>query len=428
MTRRSPFPRPHGRLRRAAIALGLAIAGLLSAAAASPAIRPGDRIAVVGNTFADQLRVHGYFETLLLQLPSEPRVSVRHLGWGGDMLSARDRPTNFPTEESVLIEHRTDVIVACFGLGESFAGDAGLPAFRTALKTFADSHRGRKYNGRSEVRLIFVSPLAYENLGALTPEPERRNRELAAYTAAMEQVAAAQELPFVNLFRPTLALMADAAAPKLTTNGVHLNAYGYWAVSRILAEGIAPATPPWALRIDASAPRATGAGVTITQLETAAAGVRFTVKEDRPPTLAPPITGPIHAALQPLRDTLTVANLAPGEYLLTIDGQPVLTASHARWAAGVAVDTSPRHRATETLRQAVNDKNQQWTYGWKALNQVHIVGERKTSPSGQALPAELIAFKRLADEKDLALRRRLEPLPLTHTWQLTPATGPISRP
>jgi hypothetical protein len=76
----------------------------------------------------------------------------------------------------------------------------------------------------------------------------------------------------------------------------------------------------------------------------------------------------------------------------------------------------------------VNDKNQQFVYGWKALNQVHIVGERKSSPSGQALPAEVIAFKRLADEQDEALLRRPVPLALTHTWQLTPATRPSSRP
>lgn len=425
--RPSPPPRPKS-YRRVATTFACAIAALVTAAsAAGPAIRPGDHIAIVGNTFADQLRVHGYFETFLLQLALEPRVSVRNLGWGGDMLSARDRPTNFPTEESVLIAHQTDVIVACFGLGESFAGAKGLPAFRTALKAFVDSHRGRKYNGKSEVRLILVSPIAYENLGTLTPEPERRNRDLADYTAAMEQVATGQELPFVNLFQPTLALMADSAAPKLTTNGIHLNAYGYWAVSRMLADQVGGVTRPWALRIDAQSLGAGADGVTITQVERAAGGVRFTVKENRPPSLAPPIKGPVHPALQPQRDTLAVANLAPGEYLLTIDGERVIAARHDRWAAGVAIDGSPHHREAERLRQAVNDKNQQFIYGWKALNQVHIVGERKASPSGQALPAELIEFKRLADQKDQVLRASIPPSTLAREWRLTPVSLPSSR-
>ncbi|MSU49410.1 MAG: dehydrogenase [Opitutus sp.] len=426
----TPAAAKHSRAFQAAFtfSLALAVAGFVSAAAAGPAIRPGDRIAIVGNTFADQLRVHGYFETLLLQLSPEPRVSVRNLGWAGDMLSARDRPTNFPTEETALIAHQTDVIIACFGLGESFAGPEELPAFRIALNAFVDSHRGRKYNGKSEVRLILVSPIACENLGTLTPERERRNRELAAYTVAMEQVASGQEVPFVNLFQPTLELTADSAAPKLTTNGIHLNAYGYWAVSRMLADGVATSTRPWALRIDARARRASSEGVTITQVEPADGGVRFTVKENRPPTLAPPIKGQIHPTLQGVRDTLVVSNLAPGEYLLTIDGEPTVEASHNRWAEGIAIDMSPRHREAEALRQAVNDKNQQFVYSWKALNQVHIVGERKSSPSGQALPAELIEFKRLADQKDLALRAGGPPFAHSHEWRLTPNSLPSSRP
>ena len=99
-------------------------------------IRPGDRVAIVGNRFADQLRVHGYLETLLLLHTRENPVSVRNLGWAGDMLTKRDRPTNFPTEESTLTDHRTDVIIGCFGMGESFEGEEGLEAFK---KDLADS-------------------------------------------------------------------------------------------------------------------------------------------------------------------------------------------------------------------------------------------------------------------------------------------------
>lgn len=77
-------------------------------------IRPGDHVAIVGNTFADQLRIHGYLETLLLHRWPDNPVSIRNFGWGGDMLTARDRPTNFPSEESTLKAHQTDVIVACF--------------------------------------------------------------------------------------------------------------------------------------------------------------------------------------------------------------------------------------------------------------------------------------------------------------------------
>ena len=68
----------------------------------------------------------------------------------------------------------------------------------------------------------------------------------------------------------------------------------------------------------------------------------------------------------------------------------------------------PAHKAAEVYRQQVNDKNRQFTYSWKALNQVHIVGERRSSASGRSLPEEVIAFRKLAEQRDLALRDGIE--------------------
>ena len=128
---------------------------------AEPAIRFGDRIAIIGNTFADQLRMHGYLETLL-QRHSD--LSIRNLGWAGDILTARDRPVGFPSEEATLTEHKTDLVIACFGMGESFEGDAGLPAFKANLQNLISLHQSKTYNGRSPARVILVSPIAQEDL------------------------------------------------------------------------------------------------------------------------------------------------------------------------------------------------------------------------------------------------------------------------
>ena len=147
-------------------------------------------------------------------------------------------------------------------------------------------------------------------------------------------------------------------------------------------------------------------------------GLHFTVREETPPGLSPPLRGKIHKNLANTRDTLVVENLAPGKYLLTIDGQPVADGSHEQWAEGVAVDASPAHKEAEAYRQQVNDKNLQFTYSWKALNQVHIVGERRKSASGQALPGEVIAFRKLANQKDNALQTGVALK--TRQWRLVP--------
>lgn len=402
--------------------LSLFIGG--SAAHADSPIRPGIRIAIVGNTFADQLRSHGYLETLLLQHWKEEPVSVRNLGWAGDTLSIRDRPTNFPTEESTLKEHQTDVIIACFGMGESFDGDAGVANFETDLKAFIASHSGKQYNGESEVRLILVSPIAYEDLGELTPKVASRNRDLKRYTQAMKIVAAGEGVPFVDLYQPSKALMADSDAVPLTINGIHLSEYGYWAVARILYEGFvenAPGNKKWQLTIDAKAKKGEGDGLRVSKLSSIRRELSFQVTEESSPSLAPPTNRDLPTALAQRRDSMTVKNLQPGKYVLMVDGERVASATHEEWAEGVAIDDSPTHRDAESFRAAVNDKNQQFIYSWKALNQVHIVGERRNSPSGRTLPAEVIAFKKLADQKDEALNRGIELK--TREWRLIPDTN-----
>jgi len=387
-------------------------------AAESP-VRPGDHVAFVGNTFADQLRSHGYLETLLLQRSAGNPVSIRNLGWAGDMLSARDRPTNFPTEASTLEAHKTDVIIACFGMGESFAGKAGLAEFKKQLNAFIASHRARKYNGRSAVRLVLVSPIAYENLGTRTPRWQERNREISAYGRLMNETAANTGVPFIDLYGPTAELMEGKDTPKLTDNGINLNAYGYWCVSRALADALLPGTAPWVLSVDAKSGKSLGRGARVSQVKFTTAAMAFTVQELNWPSLAAPVKGQVHPQLKRSLDQLRVMNLKPGNYRLLVDGKPVATASHIQWAAGLGLNSTPAHADLESYRKSIYDKNAHFVYSWKALNQVHIVGERRKSPSGRALPAEVIEFNKLTNQKDEALSSgiRLK----TRQWQLVPA-------
>ena len=114
---------------------------------------------------------------------------------------------------------------------------------------------------------------------------------------------------------------------------------------------------------------------------------------------------------------MIVNGLVPGDYLLQVDGQDVVSGNHEQWANGLPIDQSPAHKETEALRLKINDKNLQFTYSWKALNQVHIVGERKKSPAGAALPNEVIRFNELAILKDAELRETRPSR--TRTWKLT---------
>ena len=149
-------------------------------------------------------------------------------------MALQPRPLNFGTTPTHLYRQKADVILAFFGLNESFDGQAGLEQFEQDLTAYLRANLAAQYNGTSAPRLVLVSPIAHERLARLTRvDVDARNRELARYTEAMGRVAGQQGVPFVDLFTPTLALMAPGA-PALTINGIHLNEDGDRVVAQLL--------------------------------------------------------------------------------------------------------------------------------------------------------------------------------------------------
>lgn len=220
-------------------------------------LAPGDRLALVGNTLAERQQLFNHFETQLLTGFPEHDLIVRNLGWSADTLTLQPRPLNFGDAATHLTRQQADVIVAFFGLNESFEGEAGLERFSRDLDAYLAAHQGAHYNGTSAPKLVLVSPIAHERLPRLTQvDVDARNRALSAYTEAMRRGAASRGVVFVDLFTPTLAAMRSAASP-LTINGIHVNEDGDRLVARLLLEAFGvpaaarEATPSEVVRLDA---------------------------------------------------------------------------------------------------------------------------------------------------------------------------------
>ena len=201
-------------------------------------LRRGDRVILLGNTLAERMQHFNHFETLLMTRFADLRLAVRNLGWSADTITLQPRPLNFGTTPTHLYRQKADVILAFFGLNESFLGEAGLAAFEADLETFLRSHLAAKYNGTSPVRVALVSPIAHERLDRLPAvDAGARNRELARYTEVMRRVAERSGVAFADIFTPTLTLMS-AGGPPLTINGIHLNAHGDRVVARLLMDAL----------------------------------------------------------------------------------------------------------------------------------------------------------------------------------------------
>lgn len=260
-----------------AMSLVVFLAGFGSVKAAEPAIelQPGDHVCIIGGTFAERMQHFGWLETLIHSRLPEHKLVFRNLAFSGDEIdpAKRLRSRDFGTpdqwlsgsapvpqvdklskrDEGKVLENRfektntrADVIFAFFGYGESFAGEAGLPAFKSKLDEQLKHMLGQKYNGKSAPRIVLFTPIPH----ILTNDPNlpgddmvtAANARLAAYSAAMKEVAAANKVPVVDLFTLVSERLkkGDLTVP-LTINGIHQTDFGDRVIAELAVEQLAAA-------------------------------------------------------------------------------------------------------------------------------------------------------------------------------------------
>ena len=89
---------------------------------------------------------------------------------------------------------------------------------------------------------MLISPVAGENTDGV-PAADLNDERVALYTESMAEIAAAEQVGFVDVFTATATAMADPATD-LTINGVHLNEDGYRLFSREAFQGVFGQSPP----------------------------------------------------------------------------------------------------------------------------------------------------------------------------------------
>ena len=373
------------------------------------ALKPHDRIVYIGGTFAEQMGTFGYLETIVTSRRPSAQLSFRNLGWSADTPTLQPRPLNFGDMHTHLTQQKADVIFLCFGMAESFAGQQGLPKFRGDLRKLIESLRAHTYNGKTPPRLVLVSPIAHETLGPDLPDPTVHNQQLKAYTSSMRRIAGKQQVPFIDLYAPTLALMQDGSGEKLTFDGIHLTQYGYWVAAQLMAKSLGLLPPRKPIEIDAA-----GKG----------SGVRMSVVNKTLPLPPRPSGARVHRSIlqQTLRRVI-VRNLKPGRYALKIDGAAITgPIDAAAWAKGVAVPDSPAaQQSAEKLRRAIVDKNQQFFYRHRAVNGEYIYGRRKKPFGVVNFPPEMKKLDRMVRERDGRIWKLAKPFS-AQTFELGSAT------
>ena len=206
-------------------------------------LKDGDRVVLLGNTLIEREQRHGYWEAALTIAHSDKNITFRNLGWSGDTVwgEARARfggpADGFRHLKDHVVALKPTVILLGYGLNESFAGEAGLPNFQKGLETLLDTLAPTK------ARIVILSPLKQEKLPQPLPDPAEQNKNIKLYRDVLQKTAEKRGHGFVDLFE-----LVDGKE-RLTDNGIHLTAHGYWATGLTLSRDLG--NEPAVVEIDA---------------------------------------------------------------------------------------------------------------------------------------------------------------------------------
>lgn len=205
-------------------------------------IQRGDHICLIGNTLFERAQLFGQLTATLHAAFPDNELVVRNLAWSADEIDLSPRPENFGDIDQHLTFLKADVIIAAYGFNESFAGEAGLDAFKEKLTTFLETLQSKAFNGTAAPRVVLVSPIPNENVRGVAAA-DRNNTRIKMYTDAMRTVAEQQGVAFVDVFEPMLQYLGNPATD-LTINGCHLNKEGYDVFADSFFRGCFQSPPP----------------------------------------------------------------------------------------------------------------------------------------------------------------------------------------
>ena len=248
------------------IALVIVIATLTmqfkTTAPATIQLKKESRIVLIGNNLGSRMMNYGHFETELHLRYPDFNLFIRNMCDGGntpgfrphasrpspwafpgaekfqtELANPSDSEGHFDTEDQWLTRLKADVVIAFFGYNESFEGPQGLENYKAELDAFVKHSLKQKYNGSAAPQLALISPIAFEDLSKQydLPDGQKENINLSLYATAMKEVAAANNVLFVDVYAPTKELF-DAPDTEWTIDGSQLSDEGYAKLAPLLSD------------------------------------------------------------------------------------------------------------------------------------------------------------------------------------------------
>ncbi len=187
------------------LAMLLTLHVAVATAPAAEVLKPGDHVAIIGDSITEQKLYSNFMECYLLMCQPVNGLTATQFGWGGETA-----PGFYNRINHALLPFSATVATTCYGMndgGYSPMDDAKAKRYRDAQTAIVQT---MKKNG---VRFIVVGSPGAVDFDKFRNDPkqaEMYNKTLAALRDIAKEVAAAEGVTFGNVFDPMIAAMGPA--------------------------------------------------------------------------------------------------------------------------------------------------------------------------------------------------------------------------
>ena len=359
----------------------------------------GDQVLLVGDGLIEQTQKLGYMEYRITVQNSGKKLHFHNIGWSGDTPAgiARDglgtrQAGHEPANEGWLQLRKqiTDIkpTVAIIGYGMASSLDTGtLEQFKSDYQRLVEQIKASA-GKENPLRLVFMSPIAHENLGGKLPSGEEHNEVLEKFREVIRDLSKEHDAWFVDLYR-YLSRRKGSGTPPLTTDGIHLNDYGYWMMASVAEFSFNWKTTNFRFGItDSGTERNGGYGIKLVNLTRTPNGMTLDGQFEALPSYYAQ-----EKKNKPLTEKTAIGwiqfmGLPEGRYTLAADNVEIHTADAKEWGGGVFIDAGPDIDQAEELRRLLVEKNDLFFHRSRPQNQAYLWGFRRHEQGNYAIKSK----------------------------------------
>jgi len=395
-------------------------AGVVGAAANLPfEFRAGDRVMLLGDTFLELEGSRGFIEHRITAAHPGLALTFRNLSWSADLPTGESRASfdwhrgdvHFRTNLLGQIQAvKPTVALIGYGMAASFGGPSGLAKFESDLDLLIEGIQAQ--SKPAGVRLVLLSPIRHEDLGAPLPPPGPHNQDLKAYAHAVGRVATKRGARFVDLFTAT------ATGGLYTDNGIHPSAEGHRKLAEVIAGALGLDNTSAHLEVQAGfegtmSPK----GAQISTVKRSNGKLEFQARLERLPA---PAAGDDPGGFVFLK----TPGLTSGDFSVTMDGEVIFGGDQNLLQQGVMLGSGPLWHQSEQLLQVILKKNELFFHRWRPQNSTYLFLFRKHEQGRNA--AEIPQFDPLIEEEEKRIAELR--IPKEHTFGVSRSASPGDRP